>query len=43
VRFPRSDGSGTYYISEIWQCGGCSVVFADPESFMRNAKRLDET
>lgn len=38
VKFPRADGSGRFYISPIWQCGGCSVIFADRDSFMTNAR-----
>jgi len=34
VKFPRSDGSGRVYISQIYQCVGCTVIFADPDRFM---------
>jgi hypothetical protein len=33
VVFPRKDG--TVYLTNIYQCGGCTVVFTDPERFSK--------
>jgi predicted RNA-binding Zn-ribbon protein involved in translation (DUF1610 family) len=33
VTFARKDGSS--YVSELFQCGGCSVVFANREAFSK--------
>jgi hypothetical protein len=27
--------NGSIYVSSLWKCRGCSVVFADPEQFTR--------
>jgi hypothetical protein len=36
VTFERKNG--TRYVSELFQCAGCSVLFADPLAFSRLVK-----
>jgi len=33
VVFPRKDG--TAYVTNFFQCGGCTAAFTDPERFSR--------